>query len=270
MRLARIRSEVRSQRYGIAMGALALLVALGAPAQALEGATSAANTVTKALKLAKKADKRSKKALKLAKRVSGKPGPQGAKGDQGIQGPAGADGSPDTPAQVLSKLSTVGGAGSGLDADLLDGQQASAFVADADTAGGDLSGPFSNLQLNSSSVGAAEIATGAVGSSALSGGAVTAAALGSRIATSSAGVVIPGGTGQNGAYNTATQAVTCPAGMKVLGGGAVWTPPPPAGEELFIQESGYSGFPTETWFATGGNDSGTDYTFKAWAICLRG
>jgi hypothetical protein len=56
-------------------------------------------------------------------------GPQGEQGPQGIQGPAGADGSPDTAAQVLAKLITVDGAGSGLDADLLDGQS-SAFYLD--------------------------------------------------------------------------------------------------------------------------------------------
>ena len=57
--------------------------------------------------------------------VSGSPGPQG---ETGPQGPPGADGSPDTAAQVLAKLVTVDGAGSGLDADLLDGQHG-AFYA---------------------------------------------------------------------------------------------------------------------------------------------
>jgi hypothetical protein len=46
---------------------------------------------------------------------TGPPGPAGANGDRG---PAG---SPDTPAQVLEKVSTVDGAGSGLDADRVDG-----------------------------------------------------------------------------------------------------------------------------------------------------
>ncbi|RPI39295.1 MAG: hypothetical protein EHM67_10350 [Hyphomicrobiaceae bacterium] len=69
----------------------------------------------------------------------GPPGPQGEQGIQGLtgaqgpmgpQGLPGADGSPDTAAQVLAKLITVDGAGSGLDADLLDGQS-SAFYASA-------------------------------------------------------------------------------------------------------------------------------------------
>lgn len=78
-------------------------------------------------------------------------GPQGAKGDAGVQGPKGdggstgapgakgepgligppgadgADGSPDSAGQVLTKLLGVDGEGSGLDADLLGGLDASAF-----------------------------------------------------------------------------------------------------------------------------------------------
>ena len=59
---------------------------------------------------------------------AGPTGPTGTTGPQGPQGPAGADGSPDTAAQVLAKLVTVDGPGSGLDADKLDGNQASAFA----------------------------------------------------------------------------------------------------------------------------------------------
>jgi hypothetical protein len=62
------------------------------------------------------------------------PGPTGATGATGATGPAGADGSPDTAAQVLTKLLTVDGTGSGLDADLLDGQHATAFATPASLA----------------------------------------------------------------------------------------------------------------------------------------
>jgi hypothetical protein len=50
--------------------------------------------------------------------AKGDTGAQGPKGDNGAQGPAG---SADTPQEVLTKLLTVDGTGSGLDADLLDG-----------------------------------------------------------------------------------------------------------------------------------------------------
>ena len=61
----------------------------------------------------------------------GAAGAQGAKGDtgaQGIQGEPGTSGSADTPQQILSKLVTVDGAGSGLDASLLDGLNSTAFL----------------------------------------------------------------------------------------------------------------------------------------------
>ncbi|WP_292270861.1 tail fiber domain-containing protein [Marivita sp.] len=58
----------------------------------------------------------------------GPAGPTGPTGATGPQGPAGADGSPDTAGQVLAKLVTVDGSGSGIDADLLDGSHASAFA----------------------------------------------------------------------------------------------------------------------------------------------
>jgi hypothetical protein len=51
----------------------------------------------------------------------------------------------------------VDGAGSGLDADLLDGLSAGAFVQDADSAGGDVSGLFAALQIQPDAVGADEV-----------------------------------------------------------------------------------------------------------------
>jgi hypothetical protein len=57
----------------------------------------------------------------------GLPGDAGPQGPQGPTGPQGDAGSPDTPSQVLAKLQTVDGAGSGLDADLLDGLDSAAL-----------------------------------------------------------------------------------------------------------------------------------------------
>jgi hypothetical protein len=54
-------------------------------------------------------------------------GPQGPRGPPGPPGPKGDPGSPDTPQQVLDKLKTVDGAGSGLDADLFGGLALTAF-----------------------------------------------------------------------------------------------------------------------------------------------
>jgi hypothetical protein len=60
--------------------------------------------------------------------ATGAAGAAGVNGAAGLVGPAGADGSPDTAAEVLTKLKTVDGSGSGLDADLLDGKNAADLV----------------------------------------------------------------------------------------------------------------------------------------------
>lgn len=60
--------------------------------------------------------------------ATGPEGPMGPQGPQGIQGP---QGSPDTAAQILAKLITVDGTGSGLDADTLDGHDTAYFASQA-------------------------------------------------------------------------------------------------------------------------------------------
>ena len=63
---------------------------------------------------------------------TGATGATGPQGPMGPQGPAGTDGSPDTAAQVRSKLLTVDGSGSGIDADYVDGYHASSFAKISD------------------------------------------------------------------------------------------------------------------------------------------
>ncbi|MCA9538182.1 MAG: hypothetical protein KC620_04810 [Myxococcales bacterium] len=63
--------------------------------------------------------------------AQGPAGPAGAQGPAGPAGPAGGNGSPDTPIQVRDKLVTVDGAGSGIDADRLDGLDSGQFVRTA-------------------------------------------------------------------------------------------------------------------------------------------
>lgn len=74
-----------------------------------------------------------------ARGEGGKPGPRGVRGPQGPngsngpagpvgpQGPTGPAGSADTPPEILAKLITVDGPGSGLDADLFGGLPTSAY-----------------------------------------------------------------------------------------------------------------------------------------------
>lgn len=59
--------------------------------------------------------------------AAGPVGSQGPVGPAGATGPAGRNGSPDTPAEVLAKLLTVDGPGSGIDAEFLNGQPASFY-----------------------------------------------------------------------------------------------------------------------------------------------
>ena len=81
------------------------------------------------------------KVIALIKQHAGT-GPQGVSGAAGAPGAAGASGSPDTGAQILAKLAPVDGAGSGLDADLLDGLSATSYLLNGDSAGGDLTGTY--------------------------------------------------------------------------------------------------------------------------------
>lgn len=83
--------------------------------------------------------------------------PQGPQGPAGPEGPQGPAGSPDTPQQVLDKVKQVDGAGSGLDADRLDGLDASAFLGANAAAGGDLAGSYPNPTIAEGAVTASEI-----------------------------------------------------------------------------------------------------------------
>jgi hypothetical protein len=102
----------------------------------------------------------------------GATGPEGPAGERGPQGLPGTNGSPDTPQQVLDKLKQVDGTGSGLEADALDGLGASGFVQDTDTAGGDLGGTHSNLQIQSGTVGTNEVGLDSLTTDDLASGSV--------------------------------------------------------------------------------------------------
>ena len=83
-----------------------------------------------------------------------------------------------------------------------------------------------------------------------------------------AGVVVPGGAAQNGAYDTETVTVNCNAGEKAISAGTGWSDDA-ADRELWTQRitpiitnnavTGYRG--------TGGNDSGNSSTFTLYVLC---
>ena len=83
-----------------------------------------------------------------------------------------------------------------------------------------------------------------------------------------AGVVVPGGVAQNGAYDTETVTVNCNAGEKAISAGTGWSDDV-ADRELWTQRitpiitnNAVTGFR-----GTGGNDSGNSSTFTLYVLC---
>ena len=102
--------------YANAVATLALVVALGGGTYAVAGQLAAQKTIKACV--TKSGD--AKGAVRIAKKC--RSGEKSLTWNQtGVAGPQGPAGSPDTAAQVLGKLASVDGAGSGLDADTLDG-----------------------------------------------------------------------------------------------------------------------------------------------------
>lgn len=173
---------------GIILGATALFVALGGPAVAASTISSAKQLITgkqikdgsvgiKELSDAAIADLQGQVGPQGPAGQTGQTGPQGSAGPagpQGTQGPSGATGeqgpagSADTAAQVLAKLLTVDGQGSSLNADVLDGFDASSFVADTDTPGGALNGTYSAPGIVADAIGASQMANNAIGTNEVS------------------------------------------------------------------------------------------------------
>ena len=145
---ARLRSQLT---YANVVSTLCLFILLGGAAYAATRVTGR-NVVNGSLTGRDVKDRSLKPAdFRAGALPEGPRGPAGAPGARGPAGPAGASGSPDTPAQVRTKLMSVDGAGSGIDADLIDG---------AGGPGGDLGGTFGDLQLTQGSVGLRELASG--------------------------------------------------------------------------------------------------------------
>src|SRR5436853_1328790 len=142
---------------------LALFVALGGTSLAASNALLPRNSVgtaqlkknsVSAAKLRNGAVTKAKIDKSTLVALKGNKGAQGVPGPQGAQGPAG---SPDTPAQVLGKLVQVDGAGSGLDADKLDGLSSANFLKVGSAAGGGLTGTYPNPAIAADSISGANI-----------------------------------------------------------------------------------------------------------------
>lgn len=252
MSLTRLRAELSSQRYGIAIGAIALLVAVGAPAQALEGATAAVNSVAKALKIAKKADKRSKRALRLAQEVSKAPGPRGP------QGPPGSDAQFDGAA-----------AGGGLAGTYPNPTIAQNAIGTAQVTNDTLSGS----DIVEGSLGQVPSALAATNTQNIADDSVTASSFGTITKRSGTVVVPGGGTPENGNYETNFKEVLCFDDEMAVAGGVDWVGAGGTdGKELWLSEfywlyDATTGQPSGL-HVTAGNDTGTDTTVMVEVACL--
>lgn len=134
--------KLQAPSPALVVSVIALLVALGGtgyaaivlPANSVGSKQLKRNAVT-AVKVKNgsllAADFRAGQLPAGAQGPAGAVGPQGPKGDKGDPG---LNGSPDSPAQVLEKLKQVDGPGSGLDADTLDGTDATGFLRIVGTA----------------------------------------------------------------------------------------------------------------------------------------
>ena len=111
---------------------------------------------------------------------------------------------------------------------------------------------------------------GPTGATGPAGPAGPAGAIG-PVTVRQAGVAVPGGVAQNGAYDTETVTVNCNAGEKAISAGTGWSDDA-ADRELWTQRitpivtnnavTGYRG--------TGGNDSGNSSTFTLYVLCYTG
>lgn len=118
--LRRLLAQLRTPSFVIALTALVFSATGGAVAAKLIGGAQ--------IRDGSIAERDLSSALRKKLVRGGPTGPQGAvgaPGTAGAQGPAGPAGSPDAPADVVAKLVQADGPGSGVDADTLDGLQAS-------------------------------------------------------------------------------------------------------------------------------------------------
>jgi hypothetical protein len=91
------------------------------------------------------------------------------------------------------------------------------------------------------------------------------------ISVRQASVVVPGGVGQNSAYDTETVSVNCNPNEKAISAGTGWSDDT-ADRELWTQRLTpvLTGTSVTGFRATGGNDSGNTSTFTLFVLCYVG
>lgn len=120
-------------------------------------------------------------------------------------------------------------------------------------------------EIASSSVGSEEVGDNSLGAIDLGSASVGASEL-NLVLGPEVTVAIPGGAGENGAYNVDQVIASCAAGQIVIGASIGFASNAGANQELFIRDS--LRLTSTTWLVQGGNDSGNDATLVARALCL--
>jgi hypothetical protein len=234
---------------------IALLVAAGGPAQALEGAASAVDSVKKALKIAKKADKRSKKALSLAEQANKATGPRGP------QGPPGSD------AQFNGAAAGGGLAGTYPNPTIAQNTIGSAQVNPNSLTGDDIDEGSLGIVPNALN---ASLATTA---QSISDDSVTASSFGTITRRTETDVIPGGGTAENGNYETGFMELACNNDEMAVAGGFDWVGVGGVDDqELWLSEfywlyDATTGQPSGL-HVTAGNDTGTDHNLTLEVACL--
>lgn len=170
--------QIRQQWLGVTIGMLALFVALDGPANAkklITGKDIKNGSITSA-----DLSKKTVSSLKGKTGAAGKNGTNGTNGTPGPQGPAGPQGPPgtgsaDSPQDILSKLQTVDGENSDLDADRLDGFTSTDFPRFDSPVSGVLQGTFANPALRPGVVRLQTMDTSAVNSATIVNESITGA-----------------------------------------------------------------------------------------------
>jgi hypothetical protein len=141
------------------------------------------------------------------------------------------------------------------------GSISSSNVLDGSLTGADLApGTIQSSNIADNSIGSVDIADNSIGSADLGGGSVGAFQLLETHVVRSLPIRLP--TNRQGG-----NAGQCPAGERMISGGAEWENPT---GNLYILVSAPDETAPNQWVAVGRNESGTENNFYAYALCLRG
>lgn len=219
----------------------AMIVACIALAVALSGASYAAIVLPKNSVGTKQLRNNAVKSAKVAPdTLSGLDINEGTLGTVPSANTANTAGSANT-------ANTAGNAG------LLDNIDSTGFLQTGAAAGGDLSGPFSNLQIGASTVGTNEIGTNGVGASEVN-----------LVLGSTSSSTLAGNAEHNANYATSFVTANCAAGQEIIGVSIDASFPDQ--DEVWIQES--RRVSSTSWSVRWGHDVADSVTMFVTPLCL--